>query len=74
MRRSWINPIAPRIEPDCDDAKNQTDPTQKEEPVKVRVSDYLLMLLTGYGIILIPVVAFLTGISLLAAWLFGAFR
>lgn len=74
MRENRNNPNVSDIEIDMRDAQDNTDSTSIEEPVKVRVSDYLLMLLTGYGIILIPVVAFLTGISLLAAWLFGAFR
>jgi hypothetical protein len=62
-------------------ANDLTDPEQpeqegqeKEKPEKVRFSDYLLLTLTGYGIILIPTVLFLVGMCLLAAWLFGVFR
>ena len=62
------------IESNRYDIKESLNHPEKEEPVKMRFSDYFLLILTGYGVILIPVVAFLAGISLLALWLFGAFR
>ena len=76
MRRTKNKQNAADVMPDAaipEDAA-ETCQKEKEEPVKVRFSDYLLLLLTGYGIILIPVVLFIAGVSLLAAWLFGAFR
>ncbi|MBR4905883.1 MAG: hypothetical protein IKZ44_03435 [Clostridia bacterium] len=59
---------------DQDRCQETTASENEEKPEKVGFSEYLLLTLTGYGIILIPVVLIIAGMALLAAWLFGAFR
>ena len=71
MRNPRNNDPLPNWNPTAEE-----DPERKKEekPEKVKFSEYLLLTLTGYGVILIPTVLVIIGISLLAAWVFGACR
>lgn len=55
-------------------AEGDQEQKKDEKPEKVKFSEYLLLTLTGYGVILIPTVLVIVGLCLLSAWLFGACR